>query len=313
MKSLHDFAIEAKPIKEMTMQAAYKQDTAVGVTASGRALGADVQNVDLSRPLDTTAEDIIKQAWADHLVLRFRGQHGLSVENLAQFSRCFGELDKAPISTSRMSDDFVSQNPEITVISNIVKDGKAMGGLGSYEAVWHSDMTYNPLPPKGSALYAVEIPPSGGNTQFANMYAAYESLPAKLKERIAGLKCVHDASRTSAGELRKGYVEIDDPTKTVGATHPLVRIHPVTGKQSLFLGRRRNAYVVGLSLEDSEELLDSLWAHATQEQFVWTQVWQLGDLVLWDNRCTMHRRDAFDSNTRRLLYRTQITGEAVLA
>jgi taurine dioxygenase len=194
----------------------------------------------------------------------------------------------------------------------VVVDGKPVGGLGSYEAVWHSDMTYNATPPKGSALYAVEIPPSGGDTQFANMYLAYETLPAELKARADKLQCVHDASRNSAGELRNGFADITDPRHTLGAVHPVVRTHPVTGRRCLFLGRRRNAYLPGLPLEESEALLDALWAHATRPELVWTQQWQLGDLILWDNRCTMHRRDSFDPSTRRLMYRTQITGEAVV-
>lgn len=290
---------------------ALEQPGTVSAIPSGQALGADIEGVDLRRVLSDQECSTIERAWADNLVLRFRGQQGLTVDQLAQFSRNFGQLDKAPTASTNLGEDFDWQHSEITVISNVVSDGKPMGDLGSYEAVWHSDMTYNDMPPKGSALYAIEIPPVGGNTQFANMYMAYETLDQGVKARIESLKCIHDASRNSAGELRKGYQDIDDPRQTVGATHPLVRVHPVTGKKCLFLGRRRNAYIVGLKVADSEALLDELWAHATKEEFVWTQVWQLGDVILWDNRCTMHRRDSFDPNSRRLLYRTQITGEAV--
>jgi taurine dioxygenase len=169
-------------------------------------------------------------------------------------------------------------------------------------------MTYNELPPKGSCLFSVEIPPTGGNTYFANMYLAYENLPPELRRRADSLKCVHDASRNSAGELCQGFEDITDPRKTVGASHPVVAIHPVIGRKCLFLGRRRNAYLVGLSLEESEALLDQLWAHATEPDLWWRQEWQIGDAVLWDNRCTMHRRDAFDANSRRVMYRTQISG-----
>lgn len=289
-----------------------KQANTIQIQPLGAALGADVAGVDLTQTLNETEQEVVKQAWADHLVLRFRGQAKLGIEDLVRFSRCFGELDKAPPASTQLGDDFKWLHPEITVISNVMSNGKPVGDLGSSEAVWHSDMTYNPKPPMGSALYAVEIPPAGGNTQFVNMYQAYDTLDAGLKERIAALRCVHDASRNSAGGLRKGYVDNTDPRETVGATHPLVRVHPVTGKKCLFLGRRRKAYVVGLEIEESETLLNELWAHATQDKFVWTQVWQLGDLVLWDNRCTMHRRDSFDPQTRRLLYRTQITGEEVM-
>lgn len=289
-----------------------KQDNAIRIEPSDCALGADVVGVNLSAALSETEQEVVKQAWADHLVLRFRGQGTLEVDDLVRFSECFGGLDKAPTASTQLGDDFKWCHPEITVISNVVSNGKPVGDLGSSEAVWHSDMTYNAKPPLGSALYAIEIPPVGGNTQFVNMYEAYDSLDASLKDRIARLSCVHDASRNSAGALRKGYVDNTDPRETVGATHPLVRVHPVTGKKCLFLGRRRKAYVVGLELQDSEDLLNELWRHATQEEFVWTQVWQVGDLVLWDNRCTMHRRDEFDPSTRRLLYRTQITGEEVV-
>lgn len=282
------------------------------VTASGKALGADVAGVQLSRPLDSAARDAIREAWAQHLVLRFRGQENLSLQALADFSRNFGELDRAPIAAHvKMGRAFEGEHPEITVISNVVVDGKPIGGLGAYEAVWHADMTYNPIPPKGSCLYAVEIPPAGGDTSFANMHRAYESLPAALKRAADGLTCVHDASRNSAGELRVGYKDVTDPRETEGAVHPVVRTHPDTGRKCLFLGRRRNAYLVGLPLDESEALLDALWSHATGPDFAWTQVWQLGDLILWDNRCTLHRRDGFDPAARRLLYRTQIRGEAV--
>lgn len=287
------------------------QENSIQVKASGSALGADIEGVNLKKPLKETEIEVLKQAWADHQVLRLRAQENLEVEDLARFSRYFGELDKAPPASAQLGDDFAWQHPDITVISNVEVNGKPVGDLGNSEAVWHADMTYHPQPPSGSALYAIEIPPVGGNTQFANMYAAYDTLPDDLKARIADLNCIHDGSRNSAGGLRKGYADNNDPTKTVGALHPLVRIHPVTGNKCLFLGRRRNAYIPGLELEESESLLNTLWAHATQPQFVWTQQWQVGDLVLWDNRCTMHRRDAFDPATRRLLYRTQITGEAV--
>jgi taurine dioxygenase len=286
----------------------------IGVTVvpSGKALGADIKGVDLTRPLPADQAEAVKQAWSDHLVLRFRGHRGLTLDQLADFSRTFGELDKAPIKSNASGKVSPDEHPEITVISNVVVDGQAIGGLGSYEAVWHADMTYNPKPPKGSALYSVEIPPTGGNTSFANMYRAYETLPDALKLQVDSLKCIHDASRNSAGELRIGFEDISDPRKTVGAVHPVARTHPVTGRKCLFLGRRRNAYLVGLPLEESEALLDRLWAHAARPEFAWEQVWQLGDIILWDNRCTMHRRDSFDADSRRLLYRTQIAGEAVV-
>jgi taurine dioxygenase len=275
-----------------------------------------VYGVDLSRPVSDAAFKTIAEAWGEHLVLRFSGQK-IDDPTLMTFSARFGELDRVPIAAAgfdRMDSGVVDQAREwVAVIANVKKNGKAMGGLGSYELVWHTDMSYNPLPPRASLLYALEVPPDGGNTGFLNMYAAYETLSDELKQAIEGKTCIHDSSRNSAGELRKGFQTTYDVTKTPGAVHPLVRLHPVTGRKALFLGRRPGAYIHGLSVEESEKLLDAIWAHATQERFAWYQKWRIGDLVLWDNRCVMHRRDAFDESLRRLMHRTQIVGEPVLA
>lgn len=289
-----------------------ERSQALRIRPSGAALCADVDGVDLNQPL--TAEQVagIQEAWAKHCVLRFRGQRSLTLEGLASFSRHFGPLDVRPTASMAMSEEHDALPPEITVISNVKVGGKPLGALGDGEAVWHTDMTYNQVPPKGACLYASEVPPSGGNTHFANMYAAYDTLADGLKERIQGLQCVHDASRNSAGELRMGYEDVTDARKTRGAVHPLVSVHAVSGRRCLLLGRRRNAYIVGLELEQSEQLLDELWAHATRPELTWTQEWRVGDVMMWDNTCTMHKRDAFDPATRRLMYRTQIAGSVAL-
>src|SRR5712691_11384783 len=251
----------------------------VEVRPTGAALGADIEGVDLARELSAETVDAIKRAWADHLVLRFRGQR-LDDDQLMRFSAHFGELDWAPIIAAsrvkvRGEDRYVESAEEgrhyISVISNVIENGKAIGALGAYEAIWHTDMSYNPEPPCASALYALEVPPSGGDTGFANMYLACETLPDALRRRIEGRLCRHDASRNSAGELRRGSAEVTDPRQAPGAEHPIIRTHPVTGRKALFLGRRRNAYIKGLELEDSEELLDALWAHATRPEFTWYQ------------------------------------------
>lgn len=286
------------------------------IQPTGGALAADVHGVDLSQPLGEAAFGRILQAWSDHQVLRFSGQK-LTDEQLMRFSARFGELDKVPIATAGFDrkDSDVDDNARqwVTVISSVKKNGKAIGGLGSYELVWHTDMSYNALPPRASLLYALEVPADGGNTGFLNMYEAYETLPAALKRAIDGKTCIHDSSRNSAGELRQGFQRTTDVTRTPGAVHPLVRLHPVSKRKALFLGRRPGAYIHGLSIEESEKLLNEVWAHATQERFAWYQKWRIGDLVMWDNRCVMHRRDAFDESLRRLMHRTQIVGEPVLA
>ncbi len=286
------------------------------VQPTGGALGADVYGVDLSQPVSDETFQKILDAWGEHLVLRFSGQK-LDDPTLMKFSARFGDLDRAPVLAADRDNKDTAVTTDvidwIAVISNLKKDGKPVGGLGSYELVWHTDMSYNPLPPRASLLYALEVPPDGGNTGFLNMYAAYETLPDKLKRAVDGKTCIHDSSRNSAGELRRGFQTTHDVTKTPGAVHPLVRLHPVTKKKALFLGRRPGAYVHGLSVEESEELLNAIWAHATQERFAWYQKWRIGDLLMWDNRCVMHRRDAFDESLRRVMHRTQIVGEPVLA
>lgn len=175
--------------------------------------------------------------------------------------------------------------------------------------MWHTDMSYLEVPPKASMLYALETPSAGGNTYFCNMYAAYDSLPDALCRRISSLSLKHDATYNSGGYVRQGLAAVDDPLASPGVYHPLVVTHPETGRRALYLGRRRNAYVAGLPLSESEALLDELWRHATRDDIAWPHQWQAGDLVLWDNRCTMHRRDAFDPESRRVLHRTQIKGE----
>ena len=279
--------------------------TGITVIPTGAILGADIVGVDLSQPMDDAMFKSIEEAWHRHLILRFRDQR-LDDPRFLAFARMFGELDRAPIHAKKeVADPF----PEITVMSNIKIDGKPIGNLGHYEAEWHTDMSYNEATPIGSLLYAIEVPPAGGDTGFSNMYETYETLPADLKRAIVTLQCRHDSSRNSAGELRKGFKEFTDPREAPGAIHPLIRTHPATRRNSLFLGRRRNAWIVGLPLDESEALLDQLWAHATQPRFAWYQQWKVGDLILWDNRCAMHRRDAFDPESRRLMHRTQIRGD----
>ncbi len=281
----------------------------ITVTALGNGIGAQIDGIHLREPVPPEAGMQIMAAWMQHKVLRFRGQQGMSTQQLVNFSKLFGELDRAPTPANKTGKPYLAEFPQVTAISNIVVDGQPIGGLGSYEAEWHTDMSYNEMTPSASILYAIEVPPSGGDTWFCDMYAAYDKLPADLKTRIAGLTCVHDASRNSAGMLRKGWKEVTDPRETIGAHHPLVRTHPLTRRKALFLGRRLNAYIPGLTLDDSEALLDALWQHAVRPEATWVQQWKVGDVLIWDNRCTLHRRDAFDASTRRLMHRTQIAGD----
>jgi taurine dioxygenase len=280
---------------------------AIAIKNLDAALGAEIADIDLSKPLPRADIDTIEALWHERLVVVFHGQI-LSDPQLIAFSRNFGELD--PPGPNPYGQPFNKEHPELNVISNVVENGKPIGNLGDGEAVWHADMTYVDLPPKAAILHALEVPPpeAGGNTYFANMFAAYESLSADLKKAVEGKIAVHDASRNSAGMLRKGYKEVTDVRETVGAHHPVVRTDPKTGRKALFLGRRPNAYVLGLSVAESEALLNALWAHATQQRFVMCHEWKVGDLLMWNNLSVLHRRDPFDPKTRRVMHRSQIKG-----
>ena len=275
------------------------------VIPTGAALGAEVVMGDLRRLDDDGFARVVK-AWHDHAVVLFRDQT-LTDRDLIAFSRRFGDLDIAPVQENGRR--FVDGMPEIYIVSNVKVNGEAIGSLGDGEAAWHTDMSYMAIPPKASMLYALEVPPWGGNTSFCSMYAIYESLPAALKSRITGLIIKHDGTYNSGGHVRQGVTPTGDPRTSPGALHPLVCTHPDTGRCLLYLGRRRNAYIAGLERAESEALLDELWSYVAKPEMAWEHAWRVGDLVLWDNRCTMHRRDAFDPHSRRIMHRTQIKGE----
>jgi taurine dioxygenase len=281
----------------------------VDVIPTGRGVGAEVRGLDLTNINDSAFARIV-DAWHDHSVLLFRNQH-LDDHGLIAFSRRFGDLDWAPVQETGRR--FVEGMPEIYVVSNVIENGEPIGSLGAGEAVWHTDMSYLDVPPKASTLYALEVPPTGGNTSFCNMYSVYEALPAGLKQDIAELKIKHDGTYNSGGYVRQGVTPSDDPRTSPGAIHPLVCTHPDTRRRMLYLGRRRNAYLVGLALAESEALLDLLWSYVAKPEFAWEHAWRVGDLVMWDNRCTMHRRDPFDSTSRRIMHRTQIKSKSRLA
>jgi taurine dioxygenase len=276
----------------------------IKVVPSGRTLGADILGVDAAQPLDAAVRKAISDAWSRHLVLCFPEQRLTDDQQIA-FTANFGTPQGSPLSEV---DAYQMVRPEIAVISNILENGVAIGSLGAGEAHWHTDSSCDAMPPDASLLRAIEVPSTGGNTHFANMYAAYEELPVDLRQAIEGKKAIHDATYTSAGALRKGRIEVTDVRNAPGAQHPLVRTHPVTKRKALYLGRRLNSYIVGLPVVESEIVLDRLWAHATQEKYTIAHQWRVGDLVMWDNRCTLHRRDEFDPALRRLMHRTQISG-----
>lgn len=269
------------------------------------AVGVEIGGVDLARLSDAQFA-ALKRAWHEHAVLLVRGQN-LGDDDLLAFSRRLGPLDPPPNQErGRISPPGF---PDIYVVSNVLDpQGDPIGALGAGEAVWHTDMSYLDMPPDASMLYALEIPPTGGNTWFCGMQAAYDALPPDLKRAIDGKRIKHDGTYNSGGYVRQGVTPTDDPHLAPGAWHPAVLKHPANGRPTLYLGRRRNSYVEGLSPAESNAVLEALWAHIAQPRFVYEHVWRLGDLVLWDNRSTMHRRDPFDGAARRVMHRTQIKG-----
>lgn len=277
---------------------------------SDKSLGGEIVGLDISKKLTHDQINFINESWNERLVLVFKKQN-LDDPKLIDFSKNFGELD--PPGPNPYGITFLPEFPEINVISNVKNEqGTPIGNLGDGEAVWHADMTYLELPPKAGILYALEVPENQGNTHFANMTLAYSDLSDAIKQKIDGKILIHDSAHNSAGMLRKGYSEVDNPTETPGARHPMVITDQNTNKKLLFLGRRPHAYIVGLEIEESENLLDEIWKHATQEKYTWTQKWEKGDLLMWKNLNVLHKRDAFDPNTRRVLHRTQLKGEMAI-
>lgn len=277
------------------------------------AIGARVDGVDLAAGFDDGTFAAIHQAWLERCVLLFRGQT-LTPAQLVAFAARFGPLEPPPGSEKDLrSDAGADEARDMWIISNVVENGKAIGALGYGEAEWHSDMTYLDVPPTASVLYGHEVPATGANTWFANMYAAWEQMPAELRAAVQGARALHNSSYTSAGELRKGMDPVTDVRDAPGAVHPVVITHPENGRQALFLGRRTNAYIKGMDVADSEAMLDRLWDYCVADKFNYSHHWQPGDVLIWDNRSTLHRRDAFDPTARRILWRCQIAGTALPA
>ncbi len=280
--------------------------TALQVVPLDAPLGADIRGVDISRPLDAQTADAIRKAWLDHIVLRFRGQ-ALDPSSLIAFGRLFGELhaSKGVTYGSKPSDI----PPEVELITTLPEDGLPPGNRAADENVWHTDMSFYDMPASASLLYAQIVPRSGGNTWFTNLYRAFDTLPEDLRQAIDGRRSIHDAAYTAMHEIRAGYAPVTDKSQGPGARHPIVRTHPETGRQALYLGRAGYGYIEGYDVAQSDRLLERLWAHMTRPDFVWEQTWQAGDLIMWDNRACAHGRTAVAPEIRRRLIRVTVKGE----
>lgn len=256
------------------------------VLPSSGALGAEIHGVDLAQPLSDETIQQIHRALLDHYVLFFREQR-IGEEDQVRFTSYFG----TPVEHVREQPN--RRIKEIFFISNIMENGKPIGALGNEELTFHSDLSYLPQPGRVSMLYAIELPRVGGETQWCNCHAAYEALDDAMKARLRGLRAIHRHP-------------IDKQNHPTLVTHPVIRTHPETGQKALFISPQFTRAIVGLDPTASDALLAVLFAHMTQPQFVWTHDWRVGDLVMWDNRPTMHCRAPFPATERRLLKRTQI-------
>jgi taurine dioxygenase len=285
------------------------------IVPTGGPLGAEIAGIDLSQDISDADRNVIFNAYIENLVLLFRGQ-SLSFDDLLRLREVFGPPGQTAnqllgLGRKKYYPDEVPT--EITIISNIVEaDGTPRGSLGDGEAYWHTDSSFTETPISASLLHAIEVTDQGGETAFLDMYQAYDDMPADLAARIEGKFANHSKVHNSNGTKRPEFADVTDPSKAPGVKHPLVRTHPASGRKCLYLGRRLNSYIFGLPLDESEKLLDEVWAHACQDKYIWEHKWKPGDLLVWDNRCTMHHRNAFPPDARRLMHKSITAGEAVV-
>ena len=263
-------------------------------------LAREVSGLRLWEPLDAATVEALRALYAQYGVLVFRRQ-ALSEAELAAFCALFGPLERT------VRSDWASPTtPEVTVLSNL-KDGlgRPIGGLGDGELQWHSDQSYMRQPATGAALYALELPPEGGETFWVDLRAAYAGLPRQLRARISGKRGTFDYAKRLAGYGRETDRQLSEDAKrlTPPVTHPLVRSHPETGERSLYLDSTTTVGIDYMDTASGLALLDEVYDSATRDQFVYAHRWQVGDLVLWDNGFTMHRRTPFDPGARRLMKR----------
>tara|TARA_Y100001960_G_scaffold330263_2_gene423819 strand:- start:438 stop:1274 length:837 start_codon:yes stop_codon:yes gene_type:complete len=267
------------------------------------ALGAEILGIDLSRPIDEPTFKTIHLAFLDHSVILFRDQCFTPEQHIA-FSRRFGNL------TIHVFDQFLlPKYPEILRVTNKRKNG-AFIGLADAGKYWHSDLAYMKRPSLGSILYSLEVPPKGGNTLFANMTQAYNKLTKTLKTRLEDLTAINrvaEGRRNSAdGRIRMSKAQL---AKTPDVIHPIVRRHPETGRKSLYISESHTDLVVGMDKNESQMLIRELIEHATQPNNIYTHHWCAHDVLMWDNRCTMHRVEAYDRRRCRYMHRTTIEGD----
>lgn len=263
-----------------------------------QSFGAEIMGVTLSRDMDPAVFAEIKALWLRYEVLLFRGQE-IEKEDLIEFSRMVGPLER------HIREEWLNKtHPEILQISNIREDGKPVGALADGEVGWHFDQIYLPKPAVGSVLFSVKIPPKGGDTLFADMTTAYARLPRHLKDVVDGRGALQ--SYAAFNHAYSTDVNKKQDNLTPDIVHPLVRTHPYSSRRALYICPGMTLKIIGLPDDESKAVLDELFEWTSRDEFVYRHKWNVGDAVMWDNACTMHRRDHFDGGHERLMYRTTI-------
>ena len=269
----------------------------LSVTPIAGALGAEVAGVDLGRPLDAATVAQIRQALLEHLVIFFPAQE-LTPKSLLAFARCLGE----PLAYPQLQG--LPEEPLVTAVTKLEHERVAFGG------VWHTDTSYLEQPPLGSLLYAVELPPYGGDTLFANQYLAYERLSEGLQRSLAGLTAVYTSTKPAVAATREDRLrERGVKAKVLTSEHPVVRTHPETGRKALYVNRGHTSHFKGWSEAESEPLLEYLFQHQVRPEFTCRYRWQPGSLAVWDNRCTQHLPINDYDGFRRVMHRVTLAGD----
>jgi taurine dioxygenase len=277
--------------------------TNLEVVALTKHIGAEIRGVDLRDMLDAATIQDIHRAWLDHLVLVFRGQR-FSQEDLIRATGYFGEIGPLSRPQKYFPKGYAKLLPNIMLISNIRENGETIGALPDGEMHFHHDMIHGELPHNGTLLYSVEIPSHGGDTLFASGYAAYDTLDPTVRQRLEDRKALnhYNYGTTIRGDTSNAVEAFGE------AVHPVFRTHDETGRKAVYVDRLMTMKVVDMPQAESDELLNAVFDHSERDELVYRHIWRVGDLLVWDNRCSAHARDDFPSDQRRLMWRTTVKG-----
>jgi len=270
------------------------------VSMLGKTIGAEIIGVDIRESvLDEVGSRYVRQALLDYKVIILRNQN-LEPDDQVAFTSKLGPVsDEGP-----KNPFFLEGHPEITILTNTFRDGKPLGFQTDQTDEWHSDVSYLEKPSMGAVLYAIEVPPEGADTLYVDLEAAYLALPAAVRDRLDQLRAIHTFPEQYGGKLTEA-----ERAAIPAQSHPLVRTHPETGRKSLFLSQMMTTAIEGLGEKESDDLLNELFEHITKPEFEYTHKWQRNDILVWDNRCTMHKSTWFDPKYNRLMYRSMMEGD----